>query len=303
MTMNTTYQATLANKYVPISWGAIFAGFVFAIAITNVLNLIGVSTGFLVVGTDSWDISSLGIGSLIWLLLSSAVATFSGTWLCALTSRHENRLSGIIDGFLIWATTTIATIIMAANLTGFMIGGAANLIHYSMSSASNAYVLTSNSSNKLLSELNSQVYNSLQDSITNDIDKLNLSASDVKNLQNKVYNYLTQTNLGLGNLGNTEELKNNLRSQIVQLMSKNSSYSSDEINSMLNNWINNFNQLKDKAQEKMGSQVKSVSSNIGTLLLYLLFINIISLISALVSGYLFSQMRSPEGSSKSPHVL
>lgn len=133
--MSTTYEAALARPEaavaVPLrarlSWPAIFAGVVIAIAIQLVLALLGTGIGFSLVdpvqGTTP-SAGGFGIGAGIYWILSTIVALGAGSYGAARVAGIHDRFDGIIHGLTIWSVTVILTLYLVTSAVGGMIGGA-----------------------------------------------------------------------------------------------------------------------------------------------------------------------------------
>src|SRR5437764_14203582 len=76
----------------PISWGAIFAGVVFVLAISWLLYLLGAALGLTMVNPAEVPEAGekLGRGAAIWILITSLIAFFLGRLI-------PRRVDGMID--------------------------------------------------------------------------------------------------------------------------------------------------------------------------------------------------------------
>jgi hypothetical protein len=86
------------SSYTPpigrISWGAVLAGAIIALATQIVLTLIGVAIGLATLDPATGDNptgTALGAGAGIWLVLSSLISLFFGGFIAA-------RLAGKVNG-------------------------------------------------------------------------------------------------------------------------------------------------------------------------------------------------------------
>ncbi len=117
-----------------ISWAAIVAGSMLALALTLLLTLLGSAIGLSV--HDNVNGRSLAIGAVIWAVLVTAGSLFLGGFIASQMTTGENKIEGALYGILVWAVTFGVLMFMAARATqaGFsgMIGmanatnGAAN---------------------------------------------------------------------------------------------------------------------------------------------------------------------------------
>ncbi|WP_232548950.1 hypothetical protein [Propioniciclava soli] len=97
-----------------ISWGSIFAGVVTFLGLTVVLNIASAAMGL-----DGVSGVATGIWSLIALALALAVAGYVAG---ALAVR-----GGLLHGFLTWATSILAVLVLAGWLGGALLGAVGNL--------------------------------------------------------------------------------------------------------------------------------------------------------------------------------
>lgn len=84
-----------------ISWGAIAAGSVLALAVYFLLTLLGGAIGLSVSGnvTDQ----SLGIGAAVWAIVTTAACLFLGGFIASQFTTGENKVEGTMYGLLVWA--------------------------------------------------------------------------------------------------------------------------------------------------------------------------------------------------------
>ena len=110
-----------------MSWRAVLAGAVIAIAIGAMLNLLGVAMG--AAALDPYDLTrgeakGLAVAGGVWLALSNAVGLFVGAWIASRAGPHPEpwRLrAGAMQPLAIWATAFLLALVVAAfSGTGFM---------------------------------------------------------------------------------------------------------------------------------------------------------------------------------------
>ena len=83
-----------------VSWGAVFAGAVVALAIHFVLTLLGSAIGLSVGGDVGW--SEVGIGATVWAVLATIIALFGGGWVTSQAMSGENRKEAAVHGIIMW---------------------------------------------------------------------------------------------------------------------------------------------------------------------------------------------------------
>jgi len=86
-----------------VSWSAILAGAVMAMAVGFVLALLGQAIGISVSDRASRD--SLGLGGLIWTLISSVLALFIGGWITSQCVVGETKTEAVVHGIIMWGVT------------------------------------------------------------------------------------------------------------------------------------------------------------------------------------------------------
>lgn len=133
MTINTTPgyvpadDARFAKTVTRISWGAIFAGVVIAIAVQLVLGILGTGIGLTLVdpveGTTP-GAAGFGIGAGIYWLITTVIALGAGGYTAARVAGVHDRFDGLVHGLVVWGVTLILTLYLLTSAVGGIIGGA-----------------------------------------------------------------------------------------------------------------------------------------------------------------------------------
>jgi hypothetical protein len=113
-----------------VSWAAVFAGVVVILCVQLGLSLLGVGIGASTINplTEKSPAAGLGVGSGIWLIVSTLIALYVGGLVAGRLAGMPRRLDGSLHGILAWGLATLATAyILTASVAG-LIGGAANMI-------------------------------------------------------------------------------------------------------------------------------------------------------------------------------
>ena len=84
-----------------ISWGAILAGAVLALALYFLLTLLGAAIGLSV--SDDASAGSLGTGAAIWAVLVTALCLFVGGYAASHFTVGEDKVEAAVYGALVWA--------------------------------------------------------------------------------------------------------------------------------------------------------------------------------------------------------
>ena len=83
-----------------ISWGAILAGAVVALATYFLLTLLGGAIGLTI--SDDVSRDTLGTGAAIWAILATAIALFVGGWVTSQCVAGEDKREAVIYGIIMW---------------------------------------------------------------------------------------------------------------------------------------------------------------------------------------------------------
>lgn len=96
-----------------ISWGAILAGAAVAMAIYALLMALGVAVGMSV--SDEVNANTLGTSAGVWGFISLLIALFTGGWVTTQVTVGESRTEAILYGVVLWATTSVLLLWIAAS--------------------------------------------------------------------------------------------------------------------------------------------------------------------------------------------
>lgn len=120
----------LANKVSRISWGAILAGTLTALAVVFMLNLLGIGIGLTTIDpmTETDPFSGLGTGALIWMGLSNLVALFVGGLVAGRMSGLPSNSDGGLHGFLTWALFALISVYLITSTIGTMVNGMSSAV-------------------------------------------------------------------------------------------------------------------------------------------------------------------------------
>ena len=110
-----------------LSWGAIFAGVVIAVAVQLVLGILGAGIGLTMVdpveGTTP-GATGFGIGAGIYWLITTVVALGAGGYAAARVAGVHERFDALVHGLVVWGVTLILTLYLLTSAVGGIIGGA-----------------------------------------------------------------------------------------------------------------------------------------------------------------------------------
>lgn len=113
-----------------VSWGAIFAGAVVAVALMILLTTfgIGIGAGVLDPQYDQNPGSGLGIGSGIYMIITQLIALGAGGFIAARLAGIPRPITSALHGAAVWAIATIFLTWAAVTGTGAMFGAASSVV-------------------------------------------------------------------------------------------------------------------------------------------------------------------------------
>ena len=114
-----------------ISWGAVIAGMVIAVAVQVVLSFLGTGIGLGTIDPMQYSTPSagaLGTGAGIWWAVSSIIALFAGGWVAGHLAGSPEKSDAVLHGLLTWGVATIITVYLLASLVGTVVRGGAAVV-------------------------------------------------------------------------------------------------------------------------------------------------------------------------------
>ena len=110
-----------------LSWGAVVAGVVIAVAVQLVLGILGAGIGLTMVdpveGTTP-GAAGFGIGAGIFWLITTVIALGAGGYAAARVAGVHDRFDALVHGLVVWGVTLILTLYLLTSVVGGIIGGA-----------------------------------------------------------------------------------------------------------------------------------------------------------------------------------
>lgn len=120
----------LVEYWKPLMWSAIFGGMIAAMGVQVILTLLGVGLGAAVTNpaSEPWadsDARGMGIGAVIWLILSGIISFGVGGFVAGKMSGVVRTGSGALHGMLAWALAAVVGTMVTALAGSATLGGAA----------------------------------------------------------------------------------------------------------------------------------------------------------------------------------
>ncbi|MGW8192313.1 hypothetical protein [Sphingomonas hankookensis] len=134
-------ETRLGKTATRLSWGAVFAGVVIAVAVQLVLGILGAGIGLSMVdpveGTTP-GAAGFGIGAGIYWLITTVVALGAGGYAAARVAGVHERFDALVHGLVVWGVTLILTLYLLTSAVGGIIGGAFRTVGAVAGTAGNA---------------------------------------------------------------------------------------------------------------------------------------------------------------------
>jgi len=99
-TVNVARTEDLLPVHSRVSWGAIFAGAMVALALYLLFSVLGTAIGLTV--ARNVDADELGTGAAIYAILVNLIALFVGGWVTSQCAVGENKLEAVVYGVILW---------------------------------------------------------------------------------------------------------------------------------------------------------------------------------------------------------
>ncbi|GGX33671.1 hypothetical protein GCM10007242_46130 [Pigmentiphaga litoralis] len=116
-----------------ISWGAIFAGVSLSLVSYLILSVLGTAIGAGAIDPleEGNPVRGMGMGTGIWLLLTTVISIAIGAYFAGRSSRTQGSLHGVLS----WAITTMLTIYLLTSIAGGIFGAAGSILGKGLSIA------------------------------------------------------------------------------------------------------------------------------------------------------------------------
>jgi hypothetical protein len=133
------YSRGLSGTLRRVSWGAVFAGFLIAVVLQLAFNLLGLAIGFAAVDPQAANpFEGLGIGSLIYMVLTVLISLFTGGYFAGRLSTVKNPFENVVHGVLAFCLFTMFNFFMMTTAIGGAISGVGNIMGQALVAAGSA---------------------------------------------------------------------------------------------------------------------------------------------------------------------
>jgi hypothetical protein len=115
-----------------ISWGAVFAGGVVAVAVGVMLNVLGLAVGATTIDPmapgETPSASTFGIAGGIWLLVANLIGLAVGGYVAARLSGTADDTDGVLHGLSVWAIGFLISVVLLGNAAAGAVGGISRMV-------------------------------------------------------------------------------------------------------------------------------------------------------------------------------
>lgn len=278
VTDNTLVNNTgLTDQVSRISWGAIIAGAITALAVSTMLNFLGLGVGFSAIDplSEANTLEGLGTGTVIWWGISSLIALFVGGYIAGRLAGFTSNQDGAIHGFLSWALFVFITFALIAGTATSAISGISGAIGSAFGGGSSNIVvdmknMQDNSDNEAdmnLNRMRDKVYNVVSQAeqlnilsagsaqkireVGQPLEGVNREAVRDLEIDNTVKDFFQKIDFNINNEGNLEiSTQGDLIDEqgLKEYLADNSELSEREINNVIQNWETSIENGIDEAE-------------------------------------------------------
>jgi hypothetical protein len=117
----------VAEQHVHVSWRAILAGIVVALAVELLLTLLGFAVGLTAFEPTPGATKGVGMGLGIWLILTAIASVFAGAYFGARVAGDPWKGDGVAHGVMVWAGFTILSLWLVGSGIGKIVNSAAGV--------------------------------------------------------------------------------------------------------------------------------------------------------------------------------
>lgn len=274
-----------------IGWGAIIAGLVLMVGISWLMLLLGSAIGVSIADATDLDAigKGLGVGAIIWMILTALVSYFFGAWLAAWLSGKTPTVIGMLHGITVWSAGTLLVILLGyAGVAGLVNTGQAVFSGTAITtSAVVASTATADTADKTNESANSSIVAQLQAQLKHQVilfiaqaeaaSGADVSPEEIREAMEQLDTQALQAAAVQLLQGNTEAAK--------AVLAVNTNLSEAEVNEIVEGIKQYVQQLQDKVRQRI-----EVASNYTQALLWTAFVSsLLGLIVAILGGWVGAQ--------------
>jgi hypothetical protein len=267
-TSGTTIPTGGVPFYRRISWGAIIAGTLVALVTMLLLNLLGIGIGLGSINPveEANPFSGLGIGSIIWWVVSNLIAIFAGAYVAGKLAGVPLAGTSTMHGILSWCLYTLVSFWILTSAVGSIVSGVGSIVSNTLSAAGSGVQAVAGNSN----QNNSQNSNSGSlisfNEIKQEADRILSSRENVALVPDSIENAAedmrqdlkSEVNLSTQNIKEVSQavlfengqLAEDIdRQDVVNALEEKTNLSRQEANDVADVMVRKFNEAKQEAEQ------------------------------------------------------
>ena len=117
----------VAQQHVHVSWRAILAGILVAVAVNILLSLLGFAVGLTAFEPTATVAKGVGIGVGLWLIITAIASVFAGAYFGARVAGDPWKGDGVAHGVVVWGGFLLLHTWLLASGVGKALGAAGSL--------------------------------------------------------------------------------------------------------------------------------------------------------------------------------
>src|SRR3954468_4197196 len=119
--------ARMVEQHVHVSWRAIFAGILVAVAVDILLTLLGFAVGLTAFEPTSGAAKAVGLGVGLWIIITAVASVFAGAYFGARVAGDPWKGDGVAHGVVVWGAFLLLSLWLVASGVGKALGAAGGL--------------------------------------------------------------------------------------------------------------------------------------------------------------------------------
>lgn len=239
--VNSHYSDHQLHARSTVSWGAIFAGAVAALALHVLFMMLGAGLGLAIYSplTEENPVANVSVGALIIHSICAIASLWFGGWVAGRFSPVAARATGWLHGFSVWCAATVGGVIMVSLGAGVIVGGLTKMVGGGLSAAGQP-----------AAELASEAMNQSGETITSFVDEAVGNLPDDGPASERI-RATREVGMALGRLFNPTQEGNTAanRSATVTALINHTEMSQAEADRTVTDWTNSYERMQDDLSE------------------------------------------------------
>lgn len=226
-----------------LSWPAIFAGIVAALALQVLFMMLGAGLGFAIYTplTDENPIANLGAGAIIVQGISAVFSLWFGGWVAGRFAPVAQRSLGWLHGFIVWCAATVAGVLVVSTGAGWALGDLSKVVGGGLSMAGKPAAAAIGGAGDLAKDALKKSDDTVGSFVNEAVSSRRSGANEASAIRAKREIGLAAARLF--NPAQADRMDAN-RSALVATIAANSSLSEAEANRLVGEWTTTYESLK-----------------------------------------------------------